>query len=87
MLQGRAVTLTFKVGTQMLYATRRLSMVIISVQYFRNPTSNNKVIGWTRFLLQGRAVTLTFKVGTQRLRATRRVNVVIISVKKFRITT
>jgi len=49
LLQGHAVTLTFKVATQMLRATRRLNMVIISVKYFRNPTSNNKVIGWTRF--------------------------------------
>jgi len=49
LLQGHAVTLTFKVATQMLYATRRLSMVIISVKYFRNPTSNNKVIGRTQF--------------------------------------
>ena len=47
LLQGRAVTLTFKVGTQMLRATRRVNMVIISVKYFRNLTSNNKVMGWT----------------------------------------
>jgi len=46
-LKGHAVTLTLKVATQMLYATRRLSMVIISVKYFRNPTLNNKVIGRT----------------------------------------
>ena len=32
LLQGHAVTLTFKVGTQMLRATRRLNMVIISVK-------------------------------------------------------
>jgi len=31
LLQGHAVTLTFKVGTQMLRATRRLNMVVISV--------------------------------------------------------
>jgi len=49
LLQGHAVTLTLKVATQILYATRRLSMVIISVKYFRNLTSNNKVIGRTRF--------------------------------------
>ena len=82
MLQGRAVTLTFKVGTQMLRATR-VNMVIISVKYFRNPTSNNKFIGWTQFLQQGHVVTLTFKVATQILRATRRLNMVIISVKYF----
>jgi len=35
LLQGHAVTLTLKVATQMLYATRRLSMVIISVKYFQ----------------------------------------------------
>ena len=48
MLQGRAVTLTFKVGTQMLRATRRLNMVVISVILFQNPTSNNEVMGRTR---------------------------------------
>jgi len=32
LLQGHAVTLTFKVATQMLRATRRLNMVIISVK-------------------------------------------------------
>ena len=32
LLQGRAVTLTFKVTTNMLRATRRLNTVIISVQ-------------------------------------------------------
>jgi len=34
LLQCHAVTLTFKVATQMLRATRRLYMVIISVKYF-----------------------------------------------------
>ena len=34
LLQGHTVTLTFKVETQMLFATRRLNMVIISVKYF-----------------------------------------------------
>jgi len=34
MLQGHAVTLTFKVATQMLHATRRLNMVIVSVKQF-----------------------------------------------------
>jgi hypothetical protein len=32
LLQGHAVTLTFKVATQMLRATRRLNLVIISVK-------------------------------------------------------
>jgi hypothetical protein len=32
LLQGHAVTLTFKVATQMWRATRRLNMVIISVE-------------------------------------------------------
>jgi len=48
LLQGHAVTLTFKVATQMLRATRRFNMVIISVKYFRNPTSNNNVMGRTQ---------------------------------------
>jgi len=39
------VTLTFKVATQTLRATRHRNMVIISVKYFRNQTSNNKVMG------------------------------------------
>ena len=33
LLQGHAVTLTFMVSTQMLFATRRLYMVIISMKY------------------------------------------------------
>jgi len=32
MLQGYAVTLTFKVATQVLLKTRRLNMVIITVK-------------------------------------------------------
>jgi len=32
LLQGHAVTLTFKVATQMLCVTRRLNMVVISVK-------------------------------------------------------
>jgi len=34
LLQGHAVTLTFKVGTQMFCATHHLNMVIISVKKF-----------------------------------------------------
>jgi hypothetical protein len=34
LLQGHAVTLTFKVATQILRATGRLNMVIISVKLF-----------------------------------------------------
>ena len=49
LLQVHVVTLTFKVATQLLRATRCLNMVIISVKYFRNPISNNKVMGRTRF--------------------------------------
>jgi len=41
LLQGHAVTLTFKVATQILLATRRLNMVITSVKYYENPTLNN----------------------------------------------
>jgi len=48
LLQGRTVTLTFKVGTQILRATRRLNMVVIIVKKFKNPTSNNEVMGRTR---------------------------------------
>ena len=47
-MQGRAVTLTFKVGTQMLRATRRLNIVVISVKLFQNPPSNNEVMGRTQ---------------------------------------
>jgi hypothetical protein len=32
LLQGHAVTLTFKVATQMLRVTRRLNLLIISVK-------------------------------------------------------
>jgi len=34
LLQGHVVTLTFEVATQILLATRRLNMVIISVKQF-----------------------------------------------------
>jgi len=44
LLKGRAVTLTFKVGTQILRATRRLNMVVTSAKLFPNPTSNNEVM-------------------------------------------
>ena len=47
LLQGQALTLTFKVATQMLRATRHLNMVIISVKLFQNPTSNSEVVGRT----------------------------------------
>jgi len=49
LLQGHALTLTFKVAIQMLGAKCQLNMVIISVKYFQNPISNNKVIGRTQF--------------------------------------
>ena len=49
MLQGHALTLTFKAGTLILRATGRLNMVIISVKQFQNPTSNNEVMGRTQF--------------------------------------
>jgi hypothetical protein len=32
LLQGHAVTLTFKVGTQMMHASRQFNMMIISVK-------------------------------------------------------
>jgi len=83
LLKGHTVTLTFKVATQKLGATHQLNMVIISVKYFQNPISNNKVIGRTQFGMQGHAVTLTFKVATQMLHATCHLNMVIISAKYF----
>jgi len=49
LLKGHAVTLTFKVATQMLRATRHLNMVTISMKYFQIPTSNNRVMGRTPF--------------------------------------
>jgi len=48
MLQGHAMTLTFKVATQMLRTTRRLNMVVIYINRFEIPISNNKVMGRTR---------------------------------------
>ena len=48
MLQGRAVTLSLKVGTQILCATCRLNMVVIQVKRFCNLTSNSEVMGRTR---------------------------------------
>ena len=47
LLRGHAVTLTFKVATQMLWATYHLNMEIMSVKYLYNLTSNNKVMGRT----------------------------------------
>ena len=44
------MTLTFKVGTQMLRATRCLNMVVISVKLFQNLTSNNEVMGRTQMV-------------------------------------
>jgi len=49
LLQGHAVTLTFKVAIKMLRATCCLNMVIIYVKYFRNLTLNNKAMARTRF--------------------------------------
>jgi len=49
LLQCHAVTLTFKVATQMLRATSRLIMVIISVKYFQKMTLNNEIMGRTLF--------------------------------------
>jgi len=37
------VTLNFKVATQMMHTTHRLNMVIISMKYFKNPTSKTKL--------------------------------------------
>jgi len=79
MLKGHAVTLTFKVATQMLRATRRVNMVI-------NYTNNCKI----RLLItklfaghdfaEGHVVTWTFKVAAQMLQTTRRLNMAIITV-------
>ena len=55
MLQGHAVTLTFKVADQMLHATRRLNMVIISVKLFRKLTLNNSTL-WGLLERHGRVV-------------------------------
>jgi len=46
LLKGHAVTLTFKIATQMLRAIRRL--VVKSVKRFPHPTSNNEVMVRTR---------------------------------------
>ena len=68
MLQGHAVTLTFTVGTQILLATRRLNMVIISVEIVLKSDLKKGSYELDMILLQGNAVTLTFKVATQILR-------------------
>jgi len=47
LLKGHTVTLTLKVATQMKHATRRLNMVIISVNLFRNLSSNHNVMSRT----------------------------------------
>jgi len=82
LLQGNALTLTFKVATQMLRATRHLNMVIIYLwNSFKIWLQITKLYGPSMILLQGDAVTLILKVVTQMLRATRGLNMVIISVK------
>jgi hypothetical protein len=63
LLQGHVVTLTLKVATQMLLATRRINMVIISVKYGSCEIRLQITKLWAdTILLQGHAVTLTFKV-------------------------
>ena len=42
------VTLIFDLGTQFLFATHRLVMMIICAKLFSNPTMHNTVIGRTR---------------------------------------
>ena len=83
MLQGHAVTLTFKLATQILH-----TLYDTSSQYNDNfceivLKSDFKVQSYkpATILLQGHAVTLTFKVATQMLCLTCRLNMAIISVK------
>ena len=74
------MTLTFKVATQMLLASRRLNMVIISLQWFYNGTSKTNLWAGLNFAAS-HAMALNFKVATQKLLASRRLNMVVISVQ------
>ena len=80
MFQDHAVTLTFKVATQLAcdtsyqYGYHFCEKVLKSDLKKRNYEPDI-------ILLQGHAVTLTLKLTTQLLHATRRLNIVIISVK------
>jgi len=70
LLQGHAVTFTFKVLTHMVFATRHLNMVIISIfcEIVLESDFKERSYGLDTILLHGHAVTLTFKVATQILR-------------------
>jgi len=80
-MQGHAVTLAFKVATQMLHATRCLNMgdhsseIVVKFD-FKSQSYEPETISLT-----GHTMTLTFKVATQMLCVTRRLNMVIIYVK------
>ena len=62
MLQDHAVTLTFKVATKILRATRYLSMMIIYVKEIVESDFKQQSYGPDTILLLGLAVTLTFNV-------------------------
>jgi len=83
LLQGHAVTLTFKLQGIDLNVVRDTSSHygdnfcnIVLKSNFKKPSYSADTI-----LLQGHAVPLTFKVATQILHVTRHLNMVIISVK------
>jgi len=81
LLQGHDVTLTFKVATQMMRATRNLNMVIISVKYFFGiQLQITTLLAGHNFAARS-CCDLPFKVATQMLQATRHLNMVIIFVK------
>ena len=88
------VTLTLKLGTPVLCATRSHTMMITSTKLVQSPTMNDKDIDRTQTIIskayiakltevQNAAVTLTFKEGTRVFCATCPHTMVVISAKCF----
>ena len=72
------MTLTFKVATQMLRATRRLNMVIIFLwNIFEIPLQITTLWAGHDFATRS-CFDIAFKIGHQMLHATRRLNMVVI---------
>jgi hypothetical protein len=82
LLQGHAVTLTFKEATQM-FARDTCSQYDHFCEIFLKSDFKKPSYWLDTNLLQSHAMTLTFKVATQMLHATRLLNMVIISVTYF----
>jgi len=79
-LQGHAVILTFKVVIQMLHATHRLNMVIISVNSLKIRLQITKLWDGQDFAAKS-LCDHAYKVATTMLRSTHGLNMLIIPLK------